>query len=150
MDSTVFLLHLFRETLEEMNVADGVLYLTVVNLCNARTVYTTAQYVPVVKISSKFQETPRLHGLECPFKELGILSVWRLYCFVKGKIRFLLEFLWMILMQTSHCEKGIKVVMCIVNMNDTCSFNYLQFKLILFSMLSTISLHQSGAECTFI
>lgn len=54
MDSTVFLLPLFRETLEEMNVADGVLYLTVVNLCNARTVCTTAQYVPVVKISSKF------------------------------------------------------------------------------------------------
>lgn len=53
-------------------------------------------------------------------------------------------------MQTNYCEKGIKVVMCIDNMNDTCSFNYFQFKLILFSMLSTISLHQSGAECTFI
>lgn len=38
--------------------------------------------------------------------------------FCESCVRFPSEFLWMILVQTNHCEKGIKLVMCINNMDD--------------------------------
>lgn len=45
------------------------------------------------------------------FQGVGDFICLKALLFCEGRIRFPSEFLWMILMQTDHCEKGIKLVM---------------------------------------